>query len=104
MEALLTIAILVDLRESTDIAKKKGYEAYAEVTEDMSWQEARKRCKGITFDDSGNITKMKLNGLGLTGKQTRTASFHNCQQKNTADNKCSSDTRQHSLSIIPHDW
>lgn len=72
MEALLTIAILVDLRESTDIAKKKGFEAYAEVTEDMSWQEARKRCKGITFDDNGNITKIQLNNLGLTGKHNTT--------------------------------
>ena len=75
METVLQIALVVDLCKATNVAEMEGYETYGEVTEDMSWQEAQKRCKGITFDPSGNITKIDLSGLGLTGK-THTAAHY----------------------------
>ena len=78
---VLQIAFLVDLCKATNISKIPGYETYGEVTEDMSWKEAQKRCKGITFDPSGNITKIDLYNMGLKGKTHTAAHYNNINKR-----------------------
>jgi hypothetical protein len=78
---VLQIAFLVDLCKATNISKIRGHQTFAEVTGDMSWKEAQKRCKGITFDPSGNITKIELANKGLTGKTHTAAHYININSK-----------------------
>ena len=65
---MASLVFLVELARLTDVAKKRGYEDWLKVSDGMDWKEAQAWCKGVTFDGAGEITKIELSGLGISGK------------------------------------